>query len=204
MHVRAGGTQSQGTQEGGGQRQENGRERKEGGGKGTKGRARGERRAGRGEGPREPRGGPAPPLTTSSMTGSGLAASSCSFTFSSTRGRKTTRQACGRGPATLATWATLRGTQQRGRQCRRVAGRPWAPLPPPLPSPPASQMRQPCKGSSKGRTTAGLGHGGPAAGSQLQAAQPRLPVRKLGCWSQPPPPSCETTELSGRTHGMGS
>lgn len=38
-------------------------------------------------------------LTTSSMTGSGLAASSCSFTFSSTRGRKTPTDA-GRKPAT--------------------------------------------------------------------------------------------------------
>lgn len=35
-------------------------------------------------------GGAAQVLTTSSMTGSGLAASSCSFTFSSTRGRKNT------------------------------------------------------------------------------------------------------------------
>ena len=43
-------------------------------------------------------------LTTSSMMGSGLAASSCSFTFSSTRGCKTTTEACSRGPAT---WGTL-------------------------------------------------------------------------------------------------
>lgn len=40
-------------------------------------------------------------LTTSSMMGSGLAASSCSFTFSSTRGRKTATEACWRGPAAL-------------------------------------------------------------------------------------------------------
>lgn len=38
-------------------------------------------------------------LTTSSMTGSGLAASSCSFTFSSTRGHKTTAQAAQEGVA---------------------------------------------------------------------------------------------------------
>lgn len=43
-------------------------------------------------------------LTTSSMMGSGLAASSCSFTFSSTRGCKTTTQA-GRKGASIQ-WGT--------------------------------------------------------------------------------------------------
>lgn len=40
-------------------------------------------------------------LTTSSMTGSGLAASSCSFTFSSTRGCNKTEKTCGKGAAAL-------------------------------------------------------------------------------------------------------
>lgn len=39
--------------------------------------------------------------TTSSMMGSGLAASSCSLTFSSTRWRKTTTEACRKGADTL-------------------------------------------------------------------------------------------------------
>lgn len=43
---------------------------------------------------------PGQALTTSSMTGSGLAASSCSFTFSSTRGRKTTVSAGWEGATT--------------------------------------------------------------------------------------------------------
>lgn len=55
-----------------------------------------------------------PALTTSSMTGSGLAASSCSFTFSSTRGCKTTRQARRRGPVTLRRDTAKAKTVQAG------------------------------------------------------------------------------------------
>lgn len=69
-------------------------------------------------------------LTTSSMTGSGLAASSCSFTFSSTRGRKTPTDD-GRKPATTPGCGC-------GQLQPRVPRGACAFLPLPLPSAPNS------------------------------------------------------------------
>ena len=58
-------------------------------------------------------------LTTSSMMGSGLAASSCSFTFSSTRGHKTTTEAGQKGATTLPDMANCsrRSLGESGISC---------------------------------------------------------------------------------------
>lgn len=56
------------------------------------------------------------PLTTSSMTGSGLAASSCSLTFSSTRGHR--RGGLGEAATCLVTAAAATAREEG-------AGRPW-------------------------------------------------------------------------------
>ena len=107
--------------------------------------------------------GPPPALTTSSMTGSGLAASSCSFTFSSTRGRKTPTDA-GRKPATAP---------RCGQWQPAAAGRQGvcAFLPLPLPSAPNSleaktlprqlwRIRFVLSGPKEmGKQTAGVGRG---------------------------------------------
>lgn len=103
-------------------------------------------------------------LTTSSMMGSGLAASSCSFTFSSTRGRKTTTEAGWKGATTLPDRQT-------------AAAGPWESLgflAPPLPLAPnylevkilQRQLWRKGLGFS-GRRQSG-DEGGPAGGSQLE------------------------------------
>lgn len=117
-------------------------------GEGTWDVEREKRREGEGEQVQEKRpsgaarmGHPPPPLTTSSMTGSGLAASSCSLTFSSTRGRKTTRGA-GRG-------CHLPGDRAAATAREEGASRSWVDLPRSLGPQPA--RRKTLDGSSGGR-----------------------------------------------------
>ena len=57
------------------------------------------------------------------MTGSGLAASSCSLTFSSTRGRKTTTEARQKGVATLPDLANC-SHRREGDSAGRSLGEP--------------------------------------------------------------------------------
>lgn len=71
-------------------------------------------------------GGASGVLTTSSMTGSGLAASSCSFTFSSTRGRKNNTGLLGRSCRSRG--SSLRGPREEGAPLSsQVEGRPQGP-----------------------------------------------------------------------------